>query len=258
MRPAAQLSRRTTWMAWPAGARPSRTPHRRRGSPPPRPLLRLAQPRRRQSQLQHRAMAHPQHQLRQQQPQQERQTTTPHWASAKTPSLSATCRQRRWWSTTAWARSRRGASTRRCRWVGGRMPHWLSVELSACTPPPSASIAGHCYAGHLPAPQVYSLGFHQTMLEVTRHAAHRGLLHLALWRGFAFLWDAALQVPSAGCRDSRSRWLALVWLIREAVVRHHPSHPTPLEPAPARRLCSLQKRCSRAGSGRRHCWRGSS
>lgn len=48
-------------------------------------------------------------------------------------------------------------------------------------------------ASILPAQQVYSLAFHQTMLECTAHAADRGLLLLALWRGFAMLWDAALQ-----------------------------------------------------------------
>ena len=42
-------------------------------------------------------------------------------------------------------------------------------------------------------PQVYSLGFHQAMLELTAHAADRGLLQLAIWRGFAMLWDSALQ-----------------------------------------------------------------
>ena len=48
-----------------------------------------------------------------------------------------------------------------------------------------------------PLPQVYSLGFHQATLELTRHALDKSLLHLALWRGFAFLWDAALQVREA-------------------------------------------------------------
>ena len=42
--------------------------------------------------------------------------------------------------------------------------------------------------------QVYSLGFHQAMLELTAHAANKGLLLLALWRAFAMLWDGALQV----------------------------------------------------------------
>jgi hypothetical protein len=47
--------------------------------------------------------------------------------------------------------------------------------------------------------QVYSLGFHQAMLELTRHASGRGLLLLAIWRGFAMLWDGALQVGGCTC-----------------------------------------------------------
>lgn len=61
----------------------------------------------------------------------------------------------------------------------------------------------------LPAPQVYSLAFHQTMLECTAHASDRGLLLLALWRGFAMLWDAALQARFAaqlGVMLVRKRW----------------------------------------------------
>lgn len=45
---------------------------------------------------------------------------------------------------------------------------------------------------------MYSLGFHQTVSETTAHALDKGHLLTALWRGFAMLWDGALQV---GCRQ---------------------------------------------------------
>lgn len=55
--------------------------------------------------------------------------------------------------------------------------------------------------------QVYSLGFHQMCVELAAHAADRGFLLLAIWRGFAMLWDGALQAGrggrgagGAGCR----------------------------------------------------------
>ena len=60
----------------------------------------------------------------------------------------------------------------------------------------------------MPCPaQVYSLAFHQTMLECTAHAADRGLLLLALWRGFAMLWDAALQASMLGAGGQGSEWM---------------------------------------------------
>ena len=49
--------------------------------------------------------------------------------------------------------------------------------------------------------QVYSLGFHQGMLDLTRHAGGKGLLLLAIWRAFAMLWDGALQVWGGGAGD---------------------------------------------------------
>ncbi|KAL4451532.1 hypothetical protein ABPG75_007194 [Micractinium tetrahymenae] len=60
--------------------------------------------------------------------------------------------------------------------------------------------------------QVYSLGFHQMCVELTAHAASRGLLLLAIWRGFAMLWDGALQVvfPAETVQASRERQAALL------------------------------------------------
>lgn len=63
--------------------------------------------------------------------------------------------------------------------------------------------------------QVYSLGFHQTIVEATAHALDKGDLLVAIWRAFAMLWDGALQVLA---------WLACC--------------------AYAQRLCKCQLRCS--------------
>ncbi len=76
------------------------------------------------------------------------------------------------------------------------VPCWLLVwACPAVLPPMLAALPMLAIC-----PQVYSLAFHQTMLECTAHAADKGLLLLALWRGFAMLWDAALQV----CGEKRA------------------------------------------------------
>lgn len=77
--------------------------------------------------------------------------------------------------------------------------HVLLQAGRAPSQPAPSSTKPHLRPCHS-ACQVYSLAFHQTMLEATAHATNKGLLLLALWRGFAMLWDAALQARGTGRR----------------------------------------------------------
>ena len=60
--------------------------------------------------------------------------------------------------------------------------------------------------------QAFSLGFHQSIVELSAHARDRGLLLLAVWRSYAMLWDSALQVafPSEVVQLSRERQAAIM------------------------------------------------
>lgn len=63
------------------------------------------------------------------------------------------------------------------------------------------------------------------MCELTAHAANRRLLLLSLWRGYAMLWDGALQAlfPADTVQQARERQAALLLgeRLQEELGREH-------------------------------------
>jgi hypothetical protein len=102
--------------------------------------------------------------------------------------------------------------------------------------------------------QVYSLGFHQAMLELTRHASGKGLLLLAIWRGSAMLWDGALQVgvgAPVGGGQAQSQGPEQCVEGPPSTLAHRRLNWALLHSC--RRSFSQLRRCRPAGSGRRRC-----
>lgn len=90
---------------------------------------------------------------------------------------------------------------------------------------------------------IYSLGFHQVVVEVTLHAAQRQPLLLAIWKAFSQLWQDALQVSFAPSPPPPQLPLAC----RVSL----PSACPMLPPVP-----SILTRCTRLSTGLQACVTG--